>query len=85
MATVNDNCIEGRPRYRAATYQDGPIRLVALMDILLVKCTCGACQKIPLKSVQKHYAVFCPCGSQSRLNDEFLDMWTRLRVSGVRR
>lgn len=86
MAIANDIGLPTQvSRVGRTTVQEGPIRLIGLPNILLAKCQCGACQKIPIPSVQKFEAVFCSCGCQARLSIRFIDMWTRVRLlQGVR-
>lgn len=85
MAIANDTWSQTVSRVGKCTIQEGEIRLIGLPRVLLARCSCGACQKIPIPSVQKFEAVFCPCGQQARLSLRFLDMWTRVRIlNGVR-
>ena len=83
MTTINHTG-RIRPAFRTVEHQEGAIRLIGLATKLLAKCSCGCCLKIPIDSVQKHLAVFCPCGEQARLSKEFINGWTRVRLtSGV--
>lgn len=83
MATVNHTG-DKRPAYRYCEHQEGDIRLIGLPERLLAKCSCGAYQKIPVESAQRHHAIYCACGAQARLSKEFLNLWTRVRVSNYR-
>lgn len=66
---------------RKCSHQEGEILLVGLPNMLLARCKCGSCQKIPISSARKHFAVYCACGSQARLSKAFMNLWTRVLLS----
>lgn len=65
---------------RGYFFDDGRFRLIGTRDYLLSKCSCGACQKAPAASVQKHLTIYCPCGALLILDDKFIDAWQKVRI-----